>query len=81
MAGIPLKDSNDEFIFYVIPSLEMAPNVKEQHAIWLAAVGKDGKPHKDNSMRTIELPPRKISNGWDITQYKNNWKIIEELLT
>jgi hypothetical protein len=80
LAGIPPKDSDAEFVFFIVPSLDMAPNVIEQHKMWLDAVGRDGQPHKDNSMRTIELPPRVIRNGWNLEKYKNNWEIIEKLL-
>lgn len=80
LAGIPLANSNEDFMFYIIPSKDMAKNVKEQHEIWLATPGKKGQAHNETSMRTINLPPKENLNGWNLEKYKNNWKLIESKL-
>jgi len=80
LAGIPPKDSTDEFVYYIVPSKDMAFNVAEQHSMWLAASGRNGQPHKDTTMRSIEIPPKIARNGWSLEQYKNQWVTIEKLL-
>ncbi len=80
LAGIPLKDSQEKFEYFIIPSDQIAKNVTECHRNWLAAEGRNGRPHKDSNIRTIQLPPLTCFNGWEISKYKNNWNLIEELL-
>lgn len=80
LAGIPLPNSKDDFVFYIVPSKDMAKNVMEQHKIWLATPGKKGQAHNETSMRTIKLPPKKNLNGWNLEKYKNKWELIESLL-
>lgn len=33
--------------------------------------------NQGNKFRAVALPPRKDLNGWDISSYLNNWKLIE----
>lgn len=80
LAGIPKPNSNDDFTYYIVPSVDMAKNVKEQHQKWLATPGKNGKPHKPTDMRSIHLPPNKSLNGWDLKKYIYDWEFIENLL-
>ena len=80
LGGIPKPDSDVPFEYFVIPSTEMSKNVTKGHQVWLAAPGKMGQPHNDNSVRIIHLPPKTDVAGWDIAQYKNRWDIIENLL-
>ena len=80
LAGIPLRGSAGQPDYYIIPSRNMAHNVTEQHELWLRIPGAKGQPHKDSRVRTIELPPRKSLNGWDISPYLNKWELIEERL-
>lgn len=80
LAGIPLPNSKDDFVFYIVPSKDMAKNVKEQHEIWLVIPSKKGQAHNETSMRTIKLPPKKNLNGWNLEKYKNKWELIESLL-
>lgn len=71
LGGIPKPDQHAEFEYYIIPSSEMARNVSEAHALWLATPGKNGQPHKDNNIRTVHIPPRTSFSGWDISEFKN----------
>lgn len=80
LAGIPHAGSLSDFEFYVIPSKVLSKNVKQSHNKWLITPGKDGQPHKDSNVRAIHLPPRKCFNGWEISDYLNNWSLIDNLL-
>lgn len=81
LGGIPMPESARPFEYYVIPSEEMAKNVSEAHALWLSTPGKKGQPHKDNTMRTVHLPPYKSPSGWDISLYRDRWDLIAEVLS
>ena len=39
-----------------------------------------GKAHKDNTVRTVHLPPYKSLSGWDISSYHDRWDLIEKVL-
>lgn len=82
LGGIPEPDSQSAFEYYIIPSKDMSENVLKGHNIWLDSPGKKGQQHNDSNVRTIVLPPN-ISSvyGWDISQYRNRWDLIEEKLT
>lgn len=76
LAGIPFPDSKDVFEFYVIPSSEMATHVSHAHRKWLS----DKESRKDSTVRTVHLPPWKSYVDWDISQYRDNWMLLEDLL-
>jgi len=78
--GIPLAGSERPFEYYIIPSETMAKNVSEAHELWLSTPGKQGQAHKDNTVRTVHLPPYKSFSGWDISIYRDRWDLIEEVL-
>ena len=80
LGGIPTMDSVKEFEYYIIPSDEISKNIKEAHHKWMKALGKKGQVHNENTVRIVELPPRKGFNGWDISKYLNKWDIIEKKL-
>lgn len=80
LGGIPHADSDDDFEYYIIPSTVVSQNVRECHQLWLDTPARDGTAHKDNDMRTIQIPPYKSKTGWSIEKYKNNWGVIEGLL-
>ena len=80
LGGIPIIGSDRDFEYYIIPSRDMADNVKRAHELWLASPGKNGQPHKDNPVRTVHLPPHRSFSGWDITPYRDRWDLIEERL-
>lgn len=79
LAGIPQKNSPAPFEYFIIPSLELAPEVKRSHELWLATPGKAGRAHKQTSMRNI-FTNKKQNTGWDIQLYKNRWDLIEDRL-
>lgn len=80
LCGLPKPTSTGEVEYYIIPSKEMAKNTLAGHQYWLSIPGKEGQPHKDNSMRTVTLPPRKSIIGWDVAKYLNRWDLIEDKL-
>jgi hypothetical protein len=80
LGGIPPPGSDRPFEYYVIPSEVMAKNVSEAHELWLSTLGKKGQAHKDNTVRTVHLPPYKSVNGWDIASYRDRWDLIDNVL-
>lgn len=80
LAGIPTMESKQEFSYYIIPSPVMAKNVKEAHEKWFNTPGKKGQHRAVTSFRAVLLPPFKNENGWDVSQYLNNWELIENKL-
>lgn len=79
LAGIPTPRSQLPFEYFIIPSMELAAQVKKSHQLWLATPGKGGVPHKQTTMRNI-FTNRKLNTGWDIQIYKNRWDLIEDRL-
>ena len=66
--------------FYVVPASVMSSRIKAAHQNWLKTPGKDGRPHKDSSVRTVHIPPHKNQYSWDVSPYRNAWHLIEEKL-
>ena len=80
LGGIPEPKKEEQFIFYIIPSAVMAKNIKESHIIWETTPGRRGQKHNKNNFRAVIMPPRKCSNGWNISSYLNRWDLIDEKL-
>lgn len=81
LAGIPLPKSDTDFVYYIIPSSEVASNVRQASELWLSEPNaKSGGERKDSGVRTIHLPPKVSYSGWDIAIYRNRWDIIEAQL-
>jgi len=80
LAGIPEPDSKSGFEYYIIPSAEMSKNILEAHHTWLEALGKKGQMHNDSAVRTVHLPPYKSFSGWDISEYRDRWDLLEQKL-
>lgn len=80
LAGIPLPTMDKPFEYFVIPSSEVSRNVSAATKKWLETPGMKGQPHRDSNVRTIHLPPRQSFSGWDISEYRNKWSVIEDLL-
>lgn len=77
LAGIPHAETGQQFEYFVIPSSDMSRNVAVAHSKWLA----DDQARKDSDVRTVTLPPKKNYIGWDVSEYRENWGLIESLLT
>ncbi|CAN5422620.1 hypothetical protein BH09VER1_BH09VER1_29760 [soil metagenome] len=80
LGGIPKPTDTVPFVYYVIPSEIMATNVNEAHKMWLADEGKDGHVRQESTVRTVAIPPHKSYSGWDISEFKNRWDLIEKHL-
>ena len=80
LGGIPKRDSEHPFEYYIIPSAVMAKNVKEKSDRWLATPGMNGREHKDSAVRIVMLPPFKSDHSWSVEGYKDRWDLIEEKL-
>ena len=81
LGGIPEPGQTDDFVYYVIPSADEAKNIRASHIIWEKTPGKNDKPHSlETKFRAVIMPPGKCLNGWEISQYKNRWDLIEEKL-
>ncbi|MES2298282.1 MAG: hypothetical protein V4582_14645 [Pseudomonadota bacterium] len=76
LAGIPAPGIEHPFQFFVIPSHDMAANLKALHMGWLAMPGKDGLPHHDNTLRAVSIPPHKSRQFWNIDRYQDRWDLI-----
>lgn len=80
LGGIPKPESKSSFEYFIIPASEMAKNVLEAHDSWLKTPGKKGQDHNATTMRTVHLPPSKSFSGWDISEYRERWDLIEHKL-
>lgn len=81
LGGIPNPGSDMSFQYYIIPSKDMAKNIRECFRIWLETPGNKWRRHDpENKIRTIDLPPRTNLNGWSIDQYLNRWDLIDNLM-
>jgi hypothetical protein len=77
LAGIPLPNSEDGFVFYVVPSSVMAQVVTEGFHQWVSTPGKKGQQHDEtNEVRTVHLPPRTERSGWSLEPFRNRWDLI-----
>jgi len=80
LGGIPHPKSVRNFEYYVIPAAVMAEHVTRAHQLWLRHRGKRGQVRNDSKIRTVHLPPYTSSSGWDITEFRDRWDLIEEKL-
>jgi hypothetical protein len=79
LAGIP-EESCAQNEYFIIPAEDMAREICKAHQLWLNAPGKKGQAHNNTKVRTVHLPPLTNLAGWSIEQFRNQWKIIEEVL-
>jgi len=80
LAGIPEPGSESPFEYFIIPSKDMARNVRKFHKRWLATPGKSGQPHKDSKVRTVNVPPNAYPDRWTIERYREKWDLIAKQL-
>jgi hypothetical protein len=80
LGGIPKPNSKHPFEYYVIPAKAMAKNIVQSHQLWLRTPGKNGRAHQDNSIRTVHIPPAKSFSGWDVSEYRDGWDLIDAKL-
>ena len=67
LGGIPSPDSAAPFEYFIIPAADMARNVSAFHKRWLATPGKNGRQHKDSSVRAVvggdQNPRKSVEDG------------------
>jgi len=81
LAGIPAQNQKDDFIYYIIPAFEMAKYTKADFDKWAETPGKNGQlRNKENTVRTVTLPPGVSLTGWNVDPYRNRWDLIEARL-
>lgn len=51
--------------FFVVPSADVAIFTRESHRAWLAKPGRNGQPHRDNSIRVFRDTAGAYRNAWD----------------
>ena len=69
LGRIPNPNLSKNFEYYVIPALIMAKNILEGNQRWLKSPGVRGPAHKDNTVRTVDLPPYKSLSSWDVSEF------------
>jgi hypothetical protein len=52
--------------YYIVPRAVVADHVREGHKAWLAAPGRDGQAHRENTMRVFDDLNGKYRNRWDL---------------
>jgi len=57
---------------HVVPSSVVADGLSEDHKIWLATPGRNGKPHNDHGLRRLRPKMYSMPEGW-MNQYRENW--------
>jgi hypothetical protein len=77
---LPESVTNSSIEYFIIPSGEMAKNVTKGQQDWLDTPEKKGRDHIENPMRTVSIPPYISRIGWDISEFRDHWDLIEEKL-
>lgn len=54
--------------YFIVPSSEVARHTKESHQKWRETPGRNGKEHKETSMRKFVDIEEKYLNGWDLLE-------------
>jgi hypothetical protein len=64
-------------VTYVVPSGIVAEYAARSHRTWLAAPGRGGRPHRDNTMRRIEdHTGLGRPQGW-LEEYREAWHVLD----
>ncbi|MCO5233094.1 MAG: hypothetical protein LC105_03610 [Chitinophagales bacterium] len=65
---VMLKSEFERPEFFIVPSYELAENVKNNHLTWLNTLGRNGQPHNDNDMRSFRD---------NVDNYKEKWELLK----
>lgn len=63
---VNLHDNEQQPDYFIAPSEAVATLVRETHATWLAAPGKDGRAHIDTTMRKFTDLSEEYKDRWDL---------------
>ena len=80
LAGIPTPGTSEPFQYYIIPSKQMAKNVKSTHNFWLETPGKKGQQRNDSKVRAVHVPPYESSTFWNVGEFLDRWDFITTCL-
>ena len=69
---VDFSDASQHVPVWVVPSADVAANLKERHAVWLATPGRHGQQRKDWPGRFVSphLPP-----AW-MDAYRDRWDLL-----
>lgn len=59
-------NSSDAPEYYIVPRAVVAKYVSERYRAWLAKPGRNGKPHRENSMRVFRDRENEYRDRWDL---------------
>lgn len=65
---VMLKSEFERPEFYIVPSIELSENIKQQHLTWLNKPGRNGQKHNDNDLRSFRD---------NVDDYKEKWELIK----
>ncbi len=54
--------------YHIVPSKIVAEVISREHQVWLQTPGKNGQPHKDNSIRKFSDRDDKYLDKWEFLQ-------------
>ena len=80
LAGIPEPSSTSLFEYFIVPSADMADNVRAFHKRWLGALGAKGQQRRDSSVRAVCVPPHSHRDFWTVERYRDRWDYIANVL-
>jgi len=63
---VRLKNLGESPTYHIVPSGEVAEDIKASHQKWLDTPAKDGKPHNASSMRIFRDIEEKYKDRWDL---------------
>jgi hypothetical protein len=63
---VELQELGERPNYFIVPSKEVAIQVREGHKKWLETPGKNGQQHKDNSLRQFSDKQGEFLERWDL---------------
>lgn len=64
---VMLKNIDKRPEFYIVPSTELAENIRKQNQTWLDTPGRHGQQHNENDIRTFRE---------NVDDYYEKWELI-----
>jgi hypothetical protein len=63
---VSLGDFSERPNYHIVPSKDVADQVRESHRLWLDTPGRAGRPHVDNSVRKFSDYNDEFLERWDL---------------
>ena len=54
--------------YFIVPSKDVAEHVRDNHAAWLSAPGRDGAAHNDSAIRKFSDLGERYLRRWDLLE-------------